>query len=47
MSDALHLGRSSHDESPVSGDDEVVEADQGNGTHSLHFPPPLCEAAIG
>lgn len=31
MPDTTPLGRSSIDESPVSGDDEVVEPDQGNG----------------
>ncbi|KAJ5156126.1 oxysterol binding protein [Penicillium capsulatum] len=30
MPDTIPLGRSSVDESPVSGDDEVVEPDQGN-----------------
>ncbi|CAI7618627.1 unnamed protein product [Penicillium manginii] len=30
MSDSHQPGRSSHDDSPVSGEDEIVEPDQGN-----------------
>lgn len=41
MSDTHHPGRSSIDDSPVSGDDEIVEPDQGNGTSSLLLYPHL------